>query len=898
MRDHYIQFGPYRVHPTQGLFRQGREIRITPKSLSVLTALARHRGSVVTRQELFSTVWANRIVTDSALSSCIRELRIALGDNARDPRYIQTVHGRGFRLLANRGDRENAFVNGGALTQPWMNDKALLGQDRALWVMNELAESACDGAAVMALVSGPVGVGKSALTEQFFAALPEQPAWLTCRVDCMDPSNAGDAYGPLVDLIEQLSREPTAVKVMSMLAQFAPTWLAELPAAREVSGSDLLELQVSGATSTRRCRELRQFLGALTENAPLAIGIGNIDRCDVETLNWLGTFLGDPGDASVFIVATCQDAMANGVERSERLASLRDTGACVPVELESAGRDDLARRIRKFVEQGLDRLTGTDRTVLEAASVTGVRFTAEEVAAATGVAPADVASSLDHVLWKTGLVSAQGRVTWPDGTKTRQYIFGHELVRTAILNRVPVLERALVHRRIGQRLVDGWSGNLRPIATRLAAHFEEAGAIDRAVAGWYEAGAKARRRGSHSIALWNFRRAQTLLDGLPATAKRNLQAAKLHISIGRELAFCHGLDTQAVIDCFHRGDELKRQLPASQELGRVLWGLWLFHLSRGPLPTALALAEELLELGLQLDDPALQLQGHHAYWATALSLGDVAAVQDHTRQGMAVCGSGTNGSVAMTFGCTLHDAHLSDHHGAVCAGFANGWADVLRDSKMTAVMSMDAAITHARDIGHPYTLAVALTMSAGALSAAGDAGLARLRAAEGRSIAEHHGFNGVWAWAAIYEGWAKVELGDATDGLKLLNEGLDTTAAMGLSLFRPFQLALAAAVKLNCGLFDDAGACLREAFAVSARTGDRLALAELHRLRAELQLRNDDAKSRHRATADLESAIEIAHAQGAMLWETRALERLGELTAGSSPAVSRSSPGRSFRLVE
>lgn len=897
MRDHSIPFGPFRIHPTQGLFKHGREIRIRPKTLSVLIALARHKGSIVTKQELFSTVWANRVVTDSALSSCIREVRIALGDNARDPRYIQTVHGRGFRLLADRGDCEEALVSGSVPAQPWVNDQAIPGRDRALEVMSELAESVCDGPPVMAFVSGPAGIGKGALTERFLADLPEQPAWLSGRVDCTDPSAAGNAYGPLINLIGQLSRGPTAATVTSMLAQLAPTWWAELPAAREASGSDLLRLRVSGATTTRRHRELRQFLEALTESSPLAIGIGHIDRCDVETLNWLDSFLRDPGDASVFVVATCQDATANGAESSECLASLRDTGACVPIELDSGTGDDVTRRIRRFVEQSLHRLTEADCTALEAASVAGVRFSAEEVAAATGVTPSDVASSLDHVLEKTGLVSGQGRETWPDGTKARQYAFGHELVRTAILDRVPMPQRALIHRRIGRRLAEAWSGNLRPVAARVAAHFEEAGATDRAVACWYEAGTQARHRGSHPVAIRNFRRAQTLLDGLTVTAERKLQAAKLYTAIGRELAFCHGLDAQAVIDCFRRGDELKRHLPESRELARVLWALWVFHLSRGPLPRARALAEELLELGLQLDDPALQLQGHHACWATALALGEVAAVHDHTRRGMAVCGSGANGSLPMTSGCTLHDAHLSDHHGAVCAGFANGWADVLRDSKTTAVMSMDAAISHARDIGHVYTMAVTLTMSAGALAAAGDAGLTRLRAAEGRSIAEQHGFDGVRAWAAVYEGWARVELGDASDGLKLLNAGLDTSAAMGLWLFRPFQLALAAAAKLTCGLADDAGAYLREALAVAARTGDRLALAEIHRLRAELHLKQDDTESRQRATAELESVIDIAHAQGALLWETRALERLGELT-GSASAAPRSSPRRPFRLVE
>jgi TolB-like protein len=77
----------------------GREIRVTPKSLAVLYALARRPHQVVTKAELFAEVWPASVVTDAALSSCVAELRKALGEDARNPRYIETVHRRGFRVL-------------------------------------------------------------------------------------------------------------------------------------------------------------------------------------------------------------------------------------------------------------------------------------------------------------------------------------------------------------------------------------------------------------------------------------------------------------------------------------------------------------------------------------------------------------------------------------------------------------------------------------------------------------------------------------------------------------------------------------------------------------------------------------------------------------------------------
>ena len=95
-----IRFGRYRFHATQGLTRGKQEIRVTPKSLAVLCRLLERSGEVVTREELFRDVWPDTAVSDAALTTCIQELRRALEDDARRPKYIETVHRRGFRFLA------------------------------------------------------------------------------------------------------------------------------------------------------------------------------------------------------------------------------------------------------------------------------------------------------------------------------------------------------------------------------------------------------------------------------------------------------------------------------------------------------------------------------------------------------------------------------------------------------------------------------------------------------------------------------------------------------------------------------------------------------------------------------------------------------------------------------
>ena len=102
MLDQPLSFGRYRLEPRGGLMSGAREVRLTPKALALLSFLAERRGEVVTKEELFGAVWPNTAVGDAALVTCIQELRKALRDNARRPRYIETLHRRGYRFIGDK----------------------------------------------------------------------------------------------------------------------------------------------------------------------------------------------------------------------------------------------------------------------------------------------------------------------------------------------------------------------------------------------------------------------------------------------------------------------------------------------------------------------------------------------------------------------------------------------------------------------------------------------------------------------------------------------------------------------------------------------------------------------------------------------------------------------------
>lgn len=96
-----VSFGAYRFDvETARLWANTHKVRLTPKASAVLKVLVTRAGEPVTKEDLFASVWTDTVVTDDALTSCIQELRRALEDDARQPRFIETRHRRGYRFVA------------------------------------------------------------------------------------------------------------------------------------------------------------------------------------------------------------------------------------------------------------------------------------------------------------------------------------------------------------------------------------------------------------------------------------------------------------------------------------------------------------------------------------------------------------------------------------------------------------------------------------------------------------------------------------------------------------------------------------------------------------------------------------------------------------------------------
>jgi DNA-binding winged helix-turn-helix (wHTH) protein len=94
-----FHLGRWAVSPSLNrLEADGTAVHLEPKVMQVLVRLSQQPGQVVSREQLLTGVWGDTFVTDDVLKRSISELRKALGDDAREPVYIETIPKGGYRL--------------------------------------------------------------------------------------------------------------------------------------------------------------------------------------------------------------------------------------------------------------------------------------------------------------------------------------------------------------------------------------------------------------------------------------------------------------------------------------------------------------------------------------------------------------------------------------------------------------------------------------------------------------------------------------------------------------------------------------------------------------------------------------------------------------------------------
>jgi DNA-binding winged helix-turn-helix (wHTH) protein/predicted ATPase len=913
-----LAFGPYRLDPRRGLWRGRREVKLAPKALVLLRFLLERAGDVLTKEEVFRAVWPDTAVSDGALTSCVRELRRALRDDARQPQYIETLHRRGYRFVAR-------VLSSAAPTpgpSPSLVDRStpttLVGREPELSQLHQWLAEAAGGERQIVFVTGEPGIGKTTLAEAFLRQAAATMSLRIGRGQCVDHYGAGEAYLPILDALSRLCQDSNRDAVVRALARHAPTWLVQMPSL--VGAADLEELQrrAQAATRERMLRELTEAMEALSLETPVVLWLEDMHWSDVSTLDWLA-FLGRrPERARLMVLSTYRpaDVLASrhplsavkeelqlhrlcrelavrplaeaAVEQyllrrfsvtPELATTLRRLAG--PIHARSDGHplfmvnivDDLLARgglvegarptlrvpadVRSLIEHQFGRLGPAERRVLEVASVAGTEFSAPAVAAGAELGALEVESCCTALAQRQQFVEAAGAEEWPDGTIAARYAFRHALYREVLYERVPPARRAALHTRVGLRLEAGYGERSGELAAELAMHFERGRDLEKAVRYLDAAGQIAIARNAPREAAWHLERAIGLLQGVPA-AERAEQELNLQIALGSQLGAINGWAAPEVERAYARAQALAEEVGDAPRLFPALWGLWLYRWGRGEIGRARAVCEHLLEIAARAGDRTMVLQAHHALWPTLLSLGDPRAALEHSIEGTAQYGAGVQRSPGPLYG---------NHDPGACALYFGAWALSLLGRGDRAVEMSHQAIALARQQAHPFSEALALFFAAAVHQCRGEPAATRERAETAAGLAQAHGFVLVLAWATTLLGWAISRQGQVDDGIATIRRGMAATQKSGSEQFRSYFLGLLADACAFAGRVEEGRAAVREALAAAARTGERFYEAELYRLEGEL------ASAEH----SMLKALEVARGQGARALELRAALSIGRL---------------------
>ena len=858
-------FGPFRLDPSEGTLCKGRDrVHLHPKAFAVLTMLVQRSGTVVRKGELLDSVWTDTAVVEAVLTTAIREIRRALGDNARSPTYIETVHGRGYRFLVS-----SALGSSGGV-----EERRLVGRASELARLHRRFEAALSGRRSTVFVAGEAGIGKTTVIDAFVEAVETRGVVRVGRGQCIEQHGAGEPYLPVLEALSRFGRSDDGV--VEVLQRYAPSWLPHLPALNEAGAAS------RPATSVQMLRELSEAIEVLTTTQPLILVLEDLHWSDASTVQWLAYVTRRRDPAQLLVVGTYRPVEAITMATSLRamVGELRSHPQAEEVVLDyltredveelvgerfGSGHGDLAetlhlrtrghalftatlldsldaaglmrqqedgtwRRaateaeiealvpdsVRGYIEGRIERLAPAEQTALEAAAVCGATPSVAAIGAALDQHADRVEETLSSLIAQREMIEDAGIQTWPDGTRTLGLSFRHALYQQTLYRRAPSGRRAQMHRRVG-RCLERAFGNER--AVELAAHFDAAHEPEPAAEYFVLAAAKARLRSAFAESNGHLGRARSQLASLSPSGSRDAVELKLTLEEGSNAMVTGGWAVDAVGVAFDRALELATELGDQTARLRSLFGALGFCLVRGDAERHFTLSQALLQAAEKAGDRPSTVVAHVELGGAALARGRLDEAEASFARGLA------------SYVSEEHEEHKS-RFGVDFGAFGYAWWSHLawlRGDIREGKQHSQSSLSIADGTRHVFTRVVA-SAYAGVLHMMLDEPIAASRFAdEVGDLGARFAIRYYEAWAHIVLGWSKTR-GDDRSGLTTIRIGIESLQNAGARRMLPYFLVVFAQACLRLGALSDARRALKDAQALIDGTSETVWQPEIWRL--------------------------------------------------------------------
>jgi DNA-binding winged helix-turn-helix (wHTH) protein/tetratricopeptide (TPR) repeat protein len=910
------------------LLRDDEAVALAPTPFAVLCALARQPGSLLTKHALLDGVWGHQFVSDSVLKTVISELRTVLDDNARRPRYIETVSRRGYRFIAT------AIALSPTASAPESDSEirsepapSFIGRAEALSRLRRAWDSACNGKRAVVWVAGEPGVGKTTLIEHFIAGLGD----IACaQGQCVEHDGTGEPYLAVLDALAQLCRSDSAVP--ALLRAVAPTWLLQLPWLSSAEERNGLQRELAGVSPHRMLREMGEVLDRYTEGRPLLLVTEDLhwsDRATIQLIDcvarrrgsarlmWLASFRPaevitldhplNPMRHELRMHGLCEEIALDAFSEAEiadyvaqRVPSLAGNHAFVrslhqrtdgvPLFVASVMSEVLARfaqgddeadapdhltnvavpeNLTAIIDHYVAKLTSEQRTLLSAAAVCGVEFRLSTISDALeddGARAGQICEELAREqLWLRAPRAADG-----SAAAELTYSFRHALFRQVVYERIAATARPWLHRKVAAALERERSAGVPVAAAELARHFERGREPLAALRYYAQAAEAALLHLNPSQCMTLTQRGLILLDRAPEGAERKALEVALATLRGVSAFHLLGVGSEAK-SALQRAYSLLGDVPQHPMGGLLLHGFGFLLCQRGEYAEALAVAERAEALSSATNDPLLLVGACTVHGNVQMLQGRPRAARAWVERGLAAVES---------LDAAPGQSSVVDPQVMLLGllGIQLLHLGLVRQARAR----LQQAYARAQQLGQPVARMVAIWFDALFEVRLGNAERVAALADEMQALVDQFAVAQGGTAHRWFRGWAEARMGQPREGHRRIREAYEDNIRLGMLAGGSEDLGYAAEALLLAGDLDGAQRELEEALQFADTHGERVYLPQLFLIQAAIARGRGQSAVAH---ASARRAVAEARAQEAPWLELIAL--LGLCEYGGAKAEDR-----------